>query len=130
MLLSALQSFLVSPLGIILVQEGDGGGTAGPQPNAFMAWMPMILIGVLAWFLLIAPERRRQKERQVMLANLGKNDKVVTVGGLIGVITKVDDDQVILRIADGVHVHVQRASIAGPLAGGAPKESKDKEGDA
>ncbi len=128
---TALFSFATSPTWILAIQEGTDAGTQGPPPNAFLAWMPMILIGVLAWFLLIAPERKRQKERQIMLASLGKNDKVVTVGGLIGVITKVDDHQVTLRIADGVHVHVQRASIAGPHGTPtAPKETprEDAEG--
>ena len=108
---------------VLAVLEGADG--EGAQPSFFAGMMPLILIGVLAWVLLIGPERKRQKERQMMLAQLGKNDKVSTVGGLIGVITKVDDDQVTLRVADGVHLHVQRGSIAGLLA--APKKEDEKD---
>ncbi len=109
--------------------EDAGGG----EPKAF-DWMPLLLIGGLAWFLLIAPEKKIRKQRTAMLAGLKKNDQVVTNGGLFGVITKLDEESVTLRIDKDVHVRVQRASVAGLPSQGegsdkaveAESESKDK----
>ncbi|HRV81521.1 MAG: preprotein translocase subunit YajC [Planctomycetes bacterium] len=109
-LLAPLSS-LSTPL---LVLQGEGGSTTPtPGPGGVTQFLPLILVGVLAWFLLIQPERKRQKARQAMLAAIKKNDSVVTAGGLIGVVTKVEDHQVTVRIDEGVHVRVQRGSIAG-----------------
>ncbi|MEZ5975249.1 MAG: preprotein translocase subunit YajC [Planctomycetota bacterium] len=88
------------------------GGTPPPQGLGVLNLMPLILVGVLAWFLLIAPERKRQKERQAMLAALKKNDKVVTAGGMVGVISRIDDNEVVLRIDDGVHVTCLRSHVS------------------
>ena len=115
------QEFLL-PLLVIQGEMGESGETAAPGP--FAQFLPFILIGALAWFLLIAPERKRQKERMGMLAAIKKNDKVVTTGGIIATVTKVDDAQMTLRIDDGVHVHVERHAVARVINPSQPKEDK------
>ena len=118
------QEFLL-PLLVLQGETGEGGDAATPGP--FAQFLPFILIGALAWFLLIAPERKRQKERMGMLAAIKKNDKVVTTGGLIATVTKVDDAQLTLRIADGVHVHVERHAVARVVQVAPSKEDKADE---
>ncbi len=112
---------------ILAIQgEVEGAGeTATPGPLA--QFLPFIAIGALAWFLLIAPERKRQKARLAMLGNIKKNDKVVTNGGIIGTVTKVDDSQMTLRIADGVNVHVERHAVSRVVTVAKGKDEDEEE---
>lgn len=93
----------------ILAAAGKPAATDG---NALMSWLPMILIFVVFWVILIMPQRKQQKQRDVMLKNLKKGDKVVTIGGLQGEITELDDDDVELRVADKVVMKFTRSAIA------------------
>ncbi|WP_366922593.1 preprotein translocase subunit YajC [Metallumcola ferriviriculae] len=70
-----------------------------------------LFIAIL-YFLMIRPQQKQQKKRQEMLGKLEINDKVVTVGGLHGKLIKMDDDTIVLRIADKVEVKFDKKSIA------------------
>lgn len=77
-----------------------------------MAMLPLLLIFVVFYFLLILPQQRRQKKWQKMLGELKTGDKVVTSGGLRGVVVALRDDYVHLRIPpDNIRMEVQRASV-------------------
>ncbi|MFT7680299.1 MAG: preprotein translocase subunit YajC [Planctomycetota bacterium] len=89
-------------------------GTTPPAEAPSMV-IPFLVIGGLFWLLLIAPERKRKKAREALLDALGKNDEVMTTGGFYGTVTKVEEQVVTLRIADGVHVRVARGSIQDKL---------------
>ncbi len=79
--------------------------------------IPMILIFVVFYFLLIRPQQKKQKEHREMLTAIRRGDRIVTGGGITGVVTKVlDDREVQLEIAKGVRVKVQRALIASVMA--------------
>ncbi len=84
-------------------------GAAGP--GGFMSFLPMIALFVIFYFLLIRPQQKRQKEHRNMVAGLAKGDEVVTMGGLLGKITKVDDNFVTVEIAKGTEVKVQKVSV-------------------
>lgn len=74
--------------------------------------MPFLLVLGIFYFLLIRPQQRRVKQHQEMVGGLKKGDRVITGGGIIGTITKVDaDDTVQVQIAEGVAVHVARTTI-------------------
>jgi preprotein translocase subunit YajC len=92
---------------------GANGGLA--------SFLPMILIFVLFWFLLVRPQQKRAKEVKQMLAALGKGDEVVTQGGIVGRISKLNDSFVTLEIAEGVDITVQRAAVTGKLEKGTLK---------
>ena len=77
-----------------------------------MNFVPLVLVFVIFYFLLIAPQRRKQKLHAKMLAELKSGDRVVTAGGLYGTVVGVTDTIVQLRIADQVKVEVTRHSIA------------------
>jgi len=77
--------------------------------------IPLILIFLIFYLLLILPQSRYEKKRREMLANLKKGDLVVTAGGLVGTIQKVEDDFVSLKIAENVNVKVEKQSIKGVL---------------
>lgn len=85
---------------------------AEQQPNLFTAFMPLILIFIIFYFLLIKPQQKQQRERQQMLDSLQKGDKVITTGGIHGIVTNIKDDIVSLKVADNVKIDVSRNCIA------------------
>ncbi len=74
--------------------------------------LPMILIFVAFWFLLIAPQRKKQKQHEKMIQALEKGAKVKTIGGVFGTITGVKDDRFVLRISESVKVEVAKEAVA------------------
>ncbi|MGD9154195.1 MAG: preprotein translocase subunit YajC [Bacillota bacterium] len=87
---------------------------ANPQAagNPLMGFLPMILIMVVLWFIMIAPQRKQQKQRDQMLKSLKKGDKVITVGGLHGEIVDIDESEIRLRVTDKTELKFNRASIS------------------
>ena len=83
----------------------------GSAPPTLMSFVPLILIFVIFWFLLIRPQMKRTKEHRKMVETLGKNDEIVTTGGLLGRIVELDESFVVLEIADGVQIKVQRNAV-------------------
>lgn len=75
--------------------------------------MPMLIIGVLWYFLLIAPQRREQAQKNERLKALKKNDKVVTIGGIIGVIANIEPEgnEVTLKVDENTRIKFLRTSI-------------------
>ncbi|MEX2318890.1 MAG: preprotein translocase subunit YajC, partial [Bauldia sp.] len=87
-------------------------------------FLPIILIFVIMYFLILRPQRQKARSHQEMVANLRRGDTVVTSGGLIGKVAKVDDGELQVEIADGVRVKVVRGMVAEVRAKGEPvKES-------
>ena len=85
---------------------GGGGG-------AFLVQMlPLVLIFVIFYFLLIRPQQRRMKQHQAMIGAVKKNDVAVTGGGILGKVTKVDDNEVELEIAPNVRVKVLKGTLS------------------
>lgn len=74
--------------------------------------MPIFLIFIIFYFLLIRPQQKQEKERQLMLKNIKKNDEVVTTGGIHGVVLNLKDKTVTVRIDDNVKVEIDRSAIS------------------
>ncbi|MFH0762500.1 MAG: preprotein translocase subunit YajC [Candidatus Omnitrophota bacterium] len=86
-----------------------------PQAQAvspFMNLFPLILIFVIFYFLLIRPQKAKEKEHKKMLGSLNKNDEVITSSGIHGTIINVKDNSVILRIDDNVKVEMEKNCIS------------------
>ena len=94
-----------------------GGGAGGSQGPAAMiqSFLPLILIFVIFYFLLIRPQSKKAKEHKQMLENLKKGDKVMTNGGIYGLIEDIDADNATIKIGVGsdVKIKVNRGYIAG-----------------
>ena len=75
--------------------------------------VPMIFMVVIFYFLLIRPQQRKAKEHKALLDNLKRDDLVITSGGIVGKIISIDDQIVILEIADKVRIQLARPYIAG-----------------
>lgn len=94
---------------------GQGGAASG-QGGGFAAFVPLILMFVIFYFLLIRPQQKKAKEHREMIANVKKGDKIITSGGIHGTITGLDDNTITVEIAEKVRIKLNRANIAG-LAG-------------
>lgn len=90
----------------------DAMAAGAESETSFGSLIPLLLIFVIFYFLLLRPQMKRAKDHKKMTASLDKGDEVVTNGGLLGRIKKLDDSFVTLEIAEGVVVKVQRGSIS------------------
>jgi len=91
---------------------GTGGG-AGGQGGGFGAFIPLILMFAIFYFLLIRPQQKKAKLHKEMISSLKKGDRIVSSGGLHGVITGLSDETVTAEIAPKVRVKISRGSVAG-----------------
>jgi preprotein translocase subunit YajC len=99
------------------------------QPDGFTAFMvqmmPLILIFVVFWFLIFRPQQQRAKAHRAKLAAVKRNDQVVTGGGLMGKVTKVDDETVEVEIAPNVRVKALKATLSDVVQPGTTKPAND-----
>ena len=89
-----------------------GSTAASGQGGQIMAFLPLILLFAVFYFLLIRPQQKRAKTHKQFIENLKKGDRVVTSGGMYGTITGVTDDSVTIEVAEKVRVRVLKSAIA------------------
>lgn len=77
--------------------------------------LPFALVMLLGWLLLVRPQQVHLRRRQEMLAGLRRGDRIVTVGGIHGTVTVVEDETVRVRIADGVEVTLSKTGVGAVL---------------
>ena len=87
--------------------QSGGGGMGG-----FESLLPLVLIFVVFYFLLIRPQQKKQKQHREMLEALRRGDRIVTAGGIIGTITKANETELTVEIAEEVKVRVMRAMVS------------------
>jgi preprotein translocase subunit YajC len=96
------------------------GGAASPG-DSMLTFLPMIAIFVVFYFLLIRPQQKKQKETRSMLDALEKGNEVVTTGGIVGKIVKLDEQYATIEVAPNVQMVVQRGAISQLLPKGTLK---------
>ena len=97
-------------------------------PGGGSSWTMFLLLGgmfVIMYFLMIRPQSKRRKEHQALVSGLAKGDEVVTVGGLTGQVTKVEEGFVKVRVANNVELRVQKSSVGATLPKGTLKSLED-----
>jgi preprotein translocase subunit YajC len=102
---------------MVFMQQGDS--TTGLLGSL----LPFLLIILVFYFLILRPQQKRQKERQKLLQSIKKGDKVITSGGMHGVIEGLDDKTVLIKIADNTKVKVERSAVT-TIIGLMPEEKK------
>jgi len=80
-------------------------------------FLPLILLFAIFYFLIIRPQQKQQKEHKAMLESLAKGDKIVTNGGLIAEIAKVEEDFIKIKLSDGVIAKLDRLYVARKIEG-------------
>jgi preprotein translocase subunit YajC len=94
--------------------KNAGGAQPGGMESMFTSLLPLVFIFVIFYFLLIRPQSKKAKEHRKMLENLKRGDKVVTTGGIEGVIEEVDGDRMVLKIGikEDIRIRINRSYIA------------------
>ena len=93
---------MIEMLGILAqTPAAEPGG-----PPSWFQWMPLVLIVVVFYFLMLRPGQKEKRHRQEMLAAIKKNDRVMTIGGIIGTVAQVRDDEVVLKVDEIGRAHV------------------------
>jgi preprotein translocase subunit YajC len=100
---------------IALLQSAGPGGLVG----TIVPMLPIIAIGLVFYFLVIAPANKQRRKQTEMIAALKKGDKVLTSGGIYGSIQGVEGEVVQLKIAENVKIRVARSAISGVVTGDA-----------
>ncbi len=85
---------------------------AQQQAPMFQLFAPLIIVFLIFYFIAIRPRQKEQKEREQMLRNLKKYDKVMTIGGIIGTIMEIRDTEVILKVDDNTNTRMKFARSA------------------
>jgi preprotein translocase subunit YajC len=111
-----MDSWLNSFLMPLLAQAAKGNAQAPPGGFDFTFFLPMILIGVLFYFMIMRPERKKSAGLQEMLKALKKNDRVVTIGGIYGTVVNVQEnsDIVTVRVDENTNakLRIRRSAIS------------------
>ncbi len=93
-----------------------GAGDAGLLNLLFLGGFVLIF-----YFLLIRPQNKRRKEHQALVTSLARGDEIVTAGGIVGSILKVEDDFVKVQVGEGVEMRIQKSAIGATLPKGTIK---------
>lgn len=105
---------------VTLVPSAHAEAPLGGAANGMIQFVPFIAIFVLMYFLILRPNQKREKERRAMVDALKRGDRVVTGAGIVGVVHKiVNDEEILLEIAENVRVRLLRTAVVQVLAKGA-----------
>lgn len=102
-------------------QTAPAAAAAGGTQSTLMSMLPLLLMFGVLYFVMIRPQMRKQKEHRAMVDALARGDEVVTAGGLLGKVTKLEEGFVGLEIANGVEVQLQRSAVVQVLPKGTIK---------
>jgi preprotein translocase subunit YajC len=95
--------------------SGNATGTAAGQSTWFSQYgmiIILVLIFAMFYFVMIRPQRKRQKERDAMMQGLQKGDRVITAGGIYGTVESLSEDTIVIKVEGGTTLRVARNSVA------------------
>jgi len=95
----------------VLISEAWAQSAGSAQGIDVWGFLPLIILVTVFYFILIRPQMKRTKEHKAMLEALQKGDEIVAAGGLIGRVTRLDENYITMQIASNVEVRVQRPSL-------------------
>lgn len=98
---------------------------AAAAPPGWISWLPIVGMIAIFWFLLIRPQMRQQKAHRAKIGGLKKGDQVVTAGGLVGKVLKVDEHYVDLELGQGVKVKAVKHTIGDVIPPGGTAAAND-----
>jgi len=102
-------------------QSAPAAAAGGDLQSTLMSMLPLVLMFVVLYFVMILPQMKKQKEHKSMIDALAKGDEVVTVGGLLGKVSKMGESHIGLEVSNGVEVQVQRSAVVQVLPKGSLK---------
>ncbi len=102
-------------------QSAPAAAAGGDLQSTLMSMLPLVLMFVVLYFVMIRPQMKKQKEHKSMIDALAKGDEVVTVGGLLGKVSKMGESHLGLEVSNGVEIQVQRSAVVQVLPKGSIK---------
>lgn len=99
----------------VYAQEASSPQKA-PPGGLFGSFVPLILIGVIFYFLVFRPQQKQQKEKKMIIAALKRGDEVVTNGGIYGKVVELKDTVIMLQIANSVTIKLDRSQVSTVIA--------------
>ncbi len=93
----------------------------GDFQSSLMGMLPLVLMFVVLYFVMIRPQMKKAKEHKAMIEALSKGDEVVTAGGMLGRVAKIEDGFLALEVSSGVEVQIQRSAVVQVLPKGSVK---------
>ena len=106
-----------------LITNAYAQGAPAAAPNPLVSFLPLIILFGIFYFMLIRPQMKRAKEQRSMIAALAKGDEVLTSGGLLGRIDEIAEQFVVLEVAPGITVKMQKQAISAVLPKGTLKSA-------
>ncbi|MCR5699140.1 MAG: preprotein translocase subunit YajC [Treponemataceae bacterium] len=97
---------------VLLQAATQAAGQTAGKGNMLMSIVPFVLIFVVFYFFLIRPQNKKQKETQKMISALKKGDKVVTIGGIHGVVTNTKEETIVIRVDDNAKIEINRSAVS------------------
>jgi preprotein translocase subunit YajC len=108
-----------------LLLLASAASASGGQPPAWLQFAPLVAMAAIFWFLLLRPQMRQQKEHRAKIDRVKKGDQVVTGGGFVGKVTKIDEQYAEVEIAPNVKVKAVRSTISDVLTPTSSKPAND-----
>ncbi len=102
-----------------VLAQGDAAKAAPANDNFFWIILPPLAVIMLLYVLMDSPQRREKAKREAMMKNLKKDDRVVTIGGILGSVANISQDgkEVTLKVDDGTRIRFRRSAIAEVVSG-------------
>ncbi len=88
------------------------GAPADGQANPVAMFLPLILIFIVFYFFIIRPQKKKEDQRKQMIEAVKKGDKIVTIGGVHGTVTQVDETSVLVQVDSNTKLRVEKSAIA------------------
>ena len=104
-----------------IAQTAPAAAAGGDVQSSLMGMLPLVLMFVVLYFVMIRPQMKKAKEHKNMVEALAKGDEVVTAGGLLGKVTKLNEGFLTVEISTGVEVQLQRSAVVQVLPKGTIK---------
>ena len=102
----------------LIIAQTDAPACPPGGGSSFQMLVPMAIVFAIFYFMMIRPQRRRDKERKAMIANVKKGDRVLLTSGILGQITNIKDQALVVRIAENTKIEVVKAAISQVLENG------------
>ena len=84
----------------------------GQQSNPILSFLPLIVIGAILYLMIYRPQKKRQKEREALVGQMEKGDKVITSSGMHGTVSQIEEKKILLQVSDNTKIWFEKASVS------------------
>ena len=106
---------ITTVLGLVAMAQAPQGAAGGQGGSLLSTMMPLVVIFAIFYFLMIRPQQKAQKKHKEMLSQIKKGDKIITRGGMHGVVHGIADNIVTVEVAENVRIKFNREAISGVI---------------